>query len=65
MLPDWKYATDAQLAYIKRLRNLAFAKRIDPEYGPASGKYGRPLRTDASNEIEMLKRCLNQAGATP
>lgn len=59
---EWIYATPAQESYIKRLRNEAFSLRAETEYGPISNSRSH-LKSEASAEIDMLKRCIAKAKA--
>ena len=58
-LPDWKYATDAQINYLTRLQNEAFSKRVSLDY-VLNFNVRRYLKAEVSDAIGMARRCLGK-----
>ena len=59
-LPEWKYASDKQIAYIKRMKAEAFSRLINFDYDPLPNNGRRMLKDEASKRIEMCRRCLGK-----
>ncbi len=53
------YATDAQMAYLRRLINRAFVLRVDTGFGPLGSR--DILMSEASKLIGMAKAAVEKA----
>jgi hypothetical protein len=57
-LPEWKYASDAQLVYLKRLFNECFVKGVSLGFDTGKVFTRRMLKIEASELIDSTLKAL-------